>query len=188
MEIQLPPVFARGLPWSRTLVWSDWSHARADGLEGAAPGAGRHRTTIRLSFSTVTVRRSTARRYQPSAASPTWSLTDSLAASSKTSAISRGLPIAVPCSVKRGRSGSAGGEGLAIDAGGAGGGGGGRRDAEKSGRSRVAESELMGIRDRGLPCGGGWFQPMSDGERLVDLGFRDAQRRDFLHSDRTPAQ
>jgi hypothetical protein len=73
--------------------------------------------------------------------------------------MSRGLPIAVPCSVKGGCSGSAGGEDLAIDAGGVGGGGGGRRDAEKSGRSRVAESELMGIRDRGLPCGGGCRSP-----------------------------
>ena len=33
-------------------------------------------------------------------------------------------------------------------------GGGGRRDAEKSGRSRVTESESMGIRERGLPGGG----------------------------------
>src|SRR5271165_1339828 len=156
MEIQLPPVFARGLPSSRMLGRSDWSDARAGGLEGAAPGAGRDRTTIRLSFSTVTVRRWTARRYQPSAASPTWSLTAPLVASSRTSAISRGLPIAVPCSAKGGRSSSAGGEGLAFGVvGGAGGGGGGRREAEKSGRSRVAESESMGIRDRGLPCGGG---------------------------------
>src|SRR5271166_5774391 len=140
MEIQLPPVFARGLPSSRMLGRSDWSDARAGGLEGAAPGAGRDRTTIRLSFSSVTVRRSTERRYQPTAASPTWSLTETLAASSKTSAISRGLPIAVPCSVKGGRSGSAGGEDLAFCVGGAWGGEGGRRDAEKSGRSRVTES------------------------------------------------
>ena len=56
-----------------------------------------------------------------------------------------------PAASRRGRSSSAGGEGSAIDAAGAAGGGGGRRDAEKSGRSRVTESELMGIRDRGLP-------------------------------------
>ena len=66
--------------------------------------------------------------------------------SSRTSAISRGLPIAVPCRVKGGRSGSAGGEDLAIDAAaGRRGGAGERRDAEKSGRSRVAESEVEGI-------------------------------------------
>ena len=36
-----------------------------------------------------------------------------------------------------------------------GGGAGGRRDTEKSGRSRVTESEFMGIRERGLAPGGG---------------------------------
>jgi hypothetical protein len=110
---------------------------------------------MRLSFSIVTSRRSTERRRQPSAASPTRSLTEPLVASSRMSAMSRGLPIAVPCSDRGGRSGSGAGDGLAIDVGGcAGGTAGGRRDAEKSGRSRVAESELMGIRHRGLPCGG----------------------------------
>jgi len=71
-----------------------------------------------------------------------------LATSSSTSAISRGLPIAVPCSVKGGRAGSAGGEDAALDVGGADGGrgGGGRRDAQKSGRSRVTESDSIAPR------------------------------------------
>jgi hypothetical protein len=164
MDIQLARVLARGPPSSRILGWSD---ARAVGFGGAAAGGGRDRTTIRVSFSSVTVRRSTERRRQPSAASPTRSLTEPLVASSRTSAISRGLPIAVPCSVKGGRSGSGGGGDLAIEAGGAGAGGGaaGRRDAEKSGRSRVAESELRGIPHRGLPCGGGCPSPGFSGVR-----------------------
>ena len=61
------------------------------------------------------------------------SLTEPLAASSKTTAISCGL---------------------AIDAGGADGGGGRARDAEKCGPSRATESELRGVRGRGLPGGG----------------------------------
>ena len=78
-----------------------------------------------------------------------------MAASSKTSAIYRGLPIAVPCSVTGGRSSSAGGGDVGEWRRGGAGGGGGRREAEKSRRSRVRESELMGIRERGLPGGGG---------------------------------
>ena len=73
-------VFARRLPSPRTSGWSNWLDTRAGGLEAVAPGAGRERTTIRLSFS-------------PSVASPTWSLTEPLAASSKTTAISCGLAI-----------------------------------------------------------------------------------------------
>jgi hypothetical protein len=65
-------------------------------------------------------------------------------------ATSRDPPIAVPDSVKGGPADSVGG-GASIFAGGAG----GRCDTEKSGRSRVTESELMGIRDRGLAPGGG---------------------------------
>ena len=90
-------------------------------------------TTIRLPFSSVAASSSTERRYQPCTASPTRRLTELLATSSRTNAISRGLLIAVPCSVKGGRSGLAGAEDAAFVAGtgGAGGGWGGRRDAEK---------------------------------------------------------
>jgi hypothetical protein len=63
------------------------------------------------------------------------------------------LPIAVPTSVNGGCSGSADGDGGVSTTGLVG--AGGRRDAEKSGRSRMAESELMGIPPSGLPPSGG---------------------------------
>jgi hypothetical protein len=65
------------------------------------------------------------------------------------------MPVAVPTRVKGGRSGSGGGGGgaSATSAGGAGGAE-GRREAEKIGRSRVAESAEMGIPQSGLPPAG----------------------------------
>ena len=102
MKIQFAPVFARCRPSPRTSGWSNRLDTRAGGLEAVAPGAGRERPTIRLSFS-------------PSVALPTWSLTEPLAASSKTTAISCGL---------------------AIDAGGADGGGGAHATQKRRPRAR----------------------------------------------------
>jgi len=157
MEIQSAPVLARDPPSPDRADWLVCCDARVVGLDGDGSGAGKNMTAIRLSFSRVSVRWSTERRHQPSASSPTWSLIELLVTSFRTSAISRGLPITVPCSVRGGRSSSACGEDPAIGAGGGGGGGGGggRRDVEKSGRSRVTKRELRGIRRRGFPCGEG---------------------------------
>ena len=132
------------------------------GFTRAAPGVGRDRVTTWLFFSSVIVRASTERKYQPEAASPTWRRVRLFVVWLSTSATFCGLPIAVPTSVKGGRSGSAGGGGAsATGTGGAdgAGGAGGRRDAEKSGRSCVTESELTGIPHSGLPPGGGCRNP-----------------------------
>ena len=135
--------------------------ANANGCElpGVAPGVGRDRVTSWLFFSSVIVRKSTERKYQPMAASPTWRRIKLFVVWLRMSARFCGLPIAVPTSVKGGRSGSAGGGGASATGMGGGangaGGAGGRRDAEKSGRSCVTESELTGIPHNGLPPGGG---------------------------------
>ena len=73
---------------------------------------------------------------------------------SRTTATFWGLPIAVPTSVRSGRSGSANlgaAAGASATRGATTGGAGGRRDTEKIGRSRVAERALMGVPQSGLP-------------------------------------
>jgi hypothetical protein len=103
-------------------------------------------------FSTVIVRRSTERKYQPEAASSTCRRTRLLVVRIK--ATFRGVPTAVPMSVNGGGSGAPGGGGGASATGTGGGGGTGRRlEAENIGRSRVAESKLIGIPQSGLAPG-----------------------------------
>src|ERR1700726_438068 len=126
------------------------------GCAGTEPGAGRATVTVWLFFSTVIFRESTERTIQPDATSPTWTRTRVFVVRSSTTATFLGLPQAVPTSVRSGCSGSAGlgGGGGAVTRWATTGGMGGRRDAEKTGRSRVASSALIGIPHSGLPPGG----------------------------------
>ena len=122
---------------------------------GKFAGAGSVKITARPLFSTVIVRSSTERKYQPDAASPTYRRTRLLVVWSMTKATFRGVPTAVPTSVNGGGSGAPGGGGGAPATGmGGGGGTGGRLEAEKIGRSRVADSKLIGIPQSGLAPGG----------------------------------
>ncbi len=79
----------------------------AGGIAGPEPGAGRARVTVLRFFSSVIVRKSTERKNQPEIASPTWRRTRVFVAGSKTTATFWILAIAVPTSVRSGRSDSA---------------------------------------------------------------------------------
>ena len=79
----------------------------AGGIAGPEPGAGRARVTVWRFFSSVIVRKSTERKNQPEIASPTWRRTRVFVAGSKTTATFWILAIAVPTSVRSGRSDSA---------------------------------------------------------------------------------
>src|SRR5262249_35586004 len=121
---------------------------------------GRASVTVWLSFSMVADRESSDRRLQPETASPTCRRTRFLVGWSITTATWSISPIAVPMSVRCGGSGGGGGGGGASATGiGAGGGAGGRRDAEKTGRSRVALRTVIGIPQSGFPPGGGSWPP-----------------------------
>jgi hypothetical protein len=79
----------------------------AGGIAEPEPGAGRARVTVWRFFSSVIVRKSTERKNQPEIASPTWRRTRVFVAGSKTTATFWILAIAVPTSVRSGRSDSA---------------------------------------------------------------------------------
>jgi hypothetical protein len=122
---------------------------------GCVACTGRVKITIWPFFSTAIFRKSTERKYQPEATSPTCRRTRLLVVWSRTNATFRGIPTAVPMSVNGGGSGAPGGGGGASATGmGGGGGTGGRLEAEKIGRSRVADSKLIGIPQSGLAPGG----------------------------------
>ena len=142
--------------------WSDPSDTLAVGLGGAAPGAGRDRTTIRLSFSSVTVRlidraqTPALRRFadvEPNGAFGRFveNERDISWLADRGPLQRQGRPLEFGGRRETWRSTPA--APVAV------GGVGGRRDAEKSGRSRVTESDSIGIRHRGLPSGGGCRSP-----------------------------
>lgn len=118
-----------------------------------AAGSGRSSVTVRPLPSNIAERGSTERNIHPESLSPSLTPVELLSASLKKIAIRLFSPMIVPTKVKGGLSGAGGctatvgvGAGAAATVGVR-----GRRDAEKSGRSRVAESFEMGMAHKGFP-------------------------------------
>ena len=118
-----------------------------------AAGSGRSSVTVRPLPSNIAERGSTERNIHPESLSPSLTPVELLSASLKKIAIRLFSPMIVPTKVKGGVSGAGGctatvgvGAGAAATVGVR-----GRRDAEKSGRSRVAESFEMGMAHKGFP-------------------------------------
>lgn len=141
----------------------------------SAAGSGRSSVTSRLLPSKTAERDSTERKVHPEVRSPSLTPVEIFDVWSKKIAIRLFSPIIVPIRVKGGSSNTTG---LATATGGDTGaaatvGVRGRRDAENSGRSRVAESLEMGIAHNGFPVvetsGGG--APASAGVSALTSGF-----------------
>ncbi len=118
-----------------------------------AAGSGRSSVTVRPLPSNIAERGSTERNIHPESLSPSLTPVELLSASLKKIAIRLFSPMIVPTKVKGGVSGARGSTAaVGGDAGAAATVGvRGRRDAEKSGRSRVAESFEMGMAHKGFP-------------------------------------
>jgi hypothetical protein len=123
---------------------------------GGGSGPTKASVAVRLLFSKIASRPRTARNTQPWYPSPILRLNGGLSLWSEKMPTLTVLPATTPNSVSRGRSGSGGSAGGGGGGGGTYGaattaGGGGRRDGEKIGRSRVADSDVKGSDQSGFP-------------------------------------